>query len=294
MPEPDAGSRIVRDISSDLWTLERDPEARFISTELFSGLPAIRVPSNSAINFGLNVPPGAQLITGVVVEGQGDLSASVQINGEVISARDLGAVAEPDAEDISWLKVGLSPWSGEAAAISLTTASDQRDLAGLWIMPQIESTSPWILPDPIPSTYDIQPGGYRFEEIAELAGYMINPSRLKAGETAVIDLLWRPLQRTDAYATVFTHLIDSDGNLVAQHDSQPVDNAYPLPAWREGVIVRDSHQITIPPELPAGTYSLYIGLYDPDTLQRWSVIRPDGLASIDHAVLLDTPIEVMP
>jgi len=291
---PGADFRLIRDIISDLWTLEREPEARFISTERIDGLPAIRVPSDSIISYGLNVPPEALLKAGIAAEGKGMLDVEVYIEGEVINVQEITAVVGPDAEDISWFEVDLSPWSGKAVVIRMTTGSDQRDLEGLWIMPRIESASPWILPDPLPVSFDVQPSGYHFGEIVELVGTMVKPSTLQAGETAVVDLYWRPLQRIDDYATVFIHLLDSDGNLITQHDGQPVNNAYPLPLWQPGSIIRDTHQLSLPPDLPPGQYSLFAGLYDPDTLQRWPVVGPDGAARTDNVAILDTSIEVMP
>ncbi len=293
-PGPGSGDRIVRDISSDLWTLEREPGERFISSEMFSGLPGIRVPSNSAINYGLHVPPDALLRGGIVAEGQGDVNFEVQINGEVVKTQEMTALTLPDGEDVTRFQVDLSPWAGQASVIRLATSSDQSDLVGLWIMPQIESTSPWLMSDSQIGSADTHPGGYRFDDTVELIGYMANPSSVKAGDTTELALYWRPLQTTGANATVFIHLVDDEGNLIAQHDSQPVNDAYPLPLWQPDTVIRDTHQLTLPADLPVGQYKLYVGLYNPDSLQRWPVVGPDGSVSVDHAALLDVPIEVMP
>lgn len=291
-PLPGTGSRLIRDIISDLWTLKREPEARFVSSELVNDLPGLRVPSDSAVNFALNIPPDTIFKAGVAAEGNGRLRAEVQVNGEAAKVQEIIAVDDPGAGDISWFDVDLSPWSGQEALIRLVTNGEQSKmdsrqlgndrqnagLEGLWIMPQIESKSSWILPDPLPPSVDIRPANYQFGESIELLGYSVRPSNVKPDGTASVDLYWRPTLNLpiDVYATVFVHLIDADGNLVAQHDGQPVNNAYPLPVWQPGTIIHDSHQLVLPSELPAGEYSLMVGLYDPVTLQRWPVVGMDS------------------
>jgi hypothetical protein len=43
-PPPEVPSRIIHDLSLSLWTAERLPQARLVTSELHAGLPAIQVP----------------------------------------------------------------------------------------------------------------------------------------------------------------------------------------------------------------------------------------------------------
>jgi hypothetical protein len=92
-------------------------------------------------------------------------------------------------------------------------------------------------------------------------------------ETALeVALLWQALQAPNADYTVFVHLLNAGGETIAQHDGQPQDDAYPTSVWDRDEMVADTHTLTLPPNLPPGTYRLQIGLYRPETGERLSVV----------------------
>ncbi|HOT90599.1 MAG TPA: glycosyltransferase family 39 protein [Anaerolineae bacterium] len=74
--------------------------------------------------------------------------------------------------------------------------------------------------------------------------------------------------------SVFTHLIAADGTMIAGDDGLWVD-PYSL---RVGDRVLQVHRFTVPPDAPAGPYTLAIGLYDPLTGARWQL--PNGADQI--------------
>jgi len=61
---------------------------------------------------------------------------------------------------------------------------------------------------------------------------------------------------------VFVHVV-RDGQVVAQHDAEPGLAGSPTSRWRAGEVVTDWHPIQVPPEAPAGSASVVVGLYDP-------------------------------
>jgi hypothetical protein len=71
--------------------------------------------------------------------------------------------------------------------------------------------------------------------------------------------------------TVFTHLLDGDNKLWAQHDSQPVGGIHPTSAWAEGEIVRDEYSLLVPDDAPKGEYLIEVGMYEWQTGQRLPV-----------------------
>ena len=103
----------------------------------------------------------------------------------------------------------------------------------------------------------------------------------------VVTLYWRSAAANDAYATIFVHLLDSAGNILAQQDSPPVQGTYPLPVWTPGFIIADEHRLTLPADAPSGPYRLAIGLYDPVTLTRWPVTTANGEPLPDGRALLE-------
>ena len=50
--------------------------------------------------------------------------------------------------------------------------------------------------------------------------------------------------------------------MVAQRDSEPAGGSAMTTAWQVGEAIVDINALAIPPELPAGDYTLIVGLYD--------------------------------
>ena len=77
---------------------------------------------------------------------------------------------------------------------------------------------------------------------------------------------------------VFTHLLDASSQVVAQRDAEPADNLRPTTSWQPGERIEDNYGIVIPADLPAGNYTLEIGMYQGETR---AVFEGQG----DHLVL---------
>jgi beta-glucosidase len=73
-------------------------------------------------------------------------------------------------------------------------------------------------------------------------------------------------------------------------DGQPVYNTYPLSYWQPGTVIADRHPLSLPADLAQGDYTLAVGLYDPDSLERWPVVGPDGRPEPDNRALLTTSL----
>jgi hypothetical protein len=113
-----------------------------------------------------------------------------------------------------------------------------------------------------------------------------------AGEGGrVLDLVlyWQALRPLPYDYTVMVHLRDAEGRNVAQADHQPLAPVYPPTLWPVGETIRERSALSIPDQVPPGTYSLWVGLYRLDTLERLPII---GDESGENAVLLTT--EVIP
>ncbi len=106
---------------------------------------------------------------------------------------------------------------------------------------------------------DMLPANTTFTDTFELAGFELN-----ADEQLTVDLYWQSLKETETDFTVFVHLFNEAGELVAQHDSWPQAGAYPTSLWLPPEIVKDTHTLHVPP----GSYSLAIGLYQAATGER--------------------------
>ena len=74
--------------------------------------------------------------------------------------------------------------------------------------------------------------------------------------------MWRVEQALPADLAIFAHLLDAEGVLVAQHDSEPAGGTAPTNTWQVGESVLDLHALVIPPDAINGDYTVIVGLYD--------------------------------
>jgi hypothetical protein len=89
-----------------------------------------------------------------------------------------------------------------------------------------------------------------------------------------ITLLWRAEAEIPTSYRVFIHLLDGDGQILAQSDGEPANWRRPTTGWVAGEYILDTRSLTLPPELPANA-SLRIGLYDPISNQRLNTETAD-------------------
>jgi uncharacterized membrane protein len=115
-----------------------------------------------------------------------------------------------------------------------------------------------------------------FGGVLALTGYGLEPKAPESGEDLVLWLIWsRQGDRLDRDLTVFVHLLDEDGDRVAQGDGVPgYLGTLPTTVWEPGAAVLDRHVVSLPAKLTSGRYSLRIGWYDPVSGER--LLTPSG------------------
>lgn len=113
-----------------------------------------------------------------------------------------------------------------------------------------------------------------FGETIQLTGYDWDTTEAGPGGVLKVTLYWEAEDAAARPYTVFTHLLNQNGDLVAQKDNWPVNGLWPPTCWQPGEVVVDPYTIPLPSDLPAGTYSLMVGLYDADTNIR--LLTPSG------------------
>ena len=110
-----------------------------------------------------------------------------------------------------------------------------------------------------------------FGGLAGLEGLNIvagEDNRLKVG------LLWSSRGVTAKDYTVFVHITDRDGRLIAQDDGMPAKGSYPTSSWDPGDLVEDIREMTLPPGTRCSEYRVEVGMYLVESGQRLSL--PDG------------------
>ncbi len=124
--------------------------------------------------------------------------------------------------------------------------------------------------------------------IIKLYGYDLNMNEVSSGENLELTLIWRSV--TDNLFTsykVFVHLLDKEGEIVTQSDSVPLSGFRPTTSWREGEVINDAYTLNTPVEIRSEEYTLWVGLYDPETGFRLP-IYVDGEEQSDGRLKLTT------
>ncbi len=122
-----------------------------------------------------------------------------------------------------------------------------------------------------------------------LLGFDVAPRQLKPGDRVAVTLYWnaqRPL--TETYQS-FVHLVYPEGKIWTQSDHiNPA--GFPTNLWPIDRYVQDKHYLLLPRDIPAGQYSLSVGLYTLANGQRLDVNDKRGI--ITDNVILSQPIIV--
>ena len=270
--------RLVDDFNLRLWTTTRLPEPRFITQ---TDLGAIGVPAESTIRYPLIVPPD-----GRVRLGWQATSAHLRFIVRLAEHTLLDETAPIRTGERDFL-LDLSPWAGQATTLVLETqlagqtlAHQPQEVVGYWVRPQLESQATWL------AYYNNQDQQKRplatftpphtTGEVGLLSAELDQES-YTAGETAVLTLRWHARRRTEAYPTLFIHLVNQADEIVAQRDAPPVLGSYPVALWQPTLVITDIHPLPLPPDLPAGEYQLLLGWYNPHDFARWTADgHPDG------------------
>ncbi len=108
-----------------------------------------------------------------------------------------------------------------------------------------------------------------------LLGYEIAADAIVAGGPLTVTLAWQTERAMDVSYSLFLHLLDADGQIVAQRDGVPHDGQLPTSIWLPGEVVTDSYILQPEQPLTQGTYTLITGLYEPSSGQRLPVTQ-DG------------------
>lgn len=138
-----------------------------------------------------------------------------------------------------------------------------------------------------PASLDFGQRTWQFGDGIELAGFSVNGGPPTPGQRFDLTLKWRATaasaQRLNY--TVFVHLVDAKGKLIAQHDDPPASGYAPTDTWKPGEVIYDDHSIDVPADAPPGLHLIQVGLYLPSNGKRLSLIGPDGKAKGDTVTL---------
>jgi hypothetical protein len=122
-----------------------------------------------------------------------------------------------------------------------------------------------------------------------LDGWAVGSAYEEATEVK-LSLHWQVLAPMEARYKIFVHLVGDGGpsDIVAQADVYP---HLPTSGWIEGEYLSDDLEFRMPVDLGPGSYSLLLGLYEPDTGIRLPVFGAEGKPLGDSLVLEQFALE---
>jgi hypothetical protein len=119
-------------------------------------------------------------------------------------------------------------------------------------------------------------------------GWSGDAAMVKRGQSLNLDLFWQTDRALQESYTVFVHLADASGRVVADADSAPSQGLFPTNRWAVGEGVRDRHTLKIPADLQPGTYSLEIGMYLAATNTRLPIMS--AAVNTDKIVIVSVDV----
>jgi uncharacterized membrane protein len=133
----------------------------------------------------------------------------------------------------------------------------------------------------------------QFWHVINLKGTDLPATSLQPGDVLPFTLYWQSIAPITVDLTTFAHLVDSQGNTVAQLDWTPQDSIGYLPTstWQPERYVVDSKAIPLPEGLAPGQYRLVVGWYYPPTGERLPLTAGEGLGEDDTAEIGTISIE---
>jgi hypothetical protein len=135
-----------------------------------------------------------------------------------------------------------------------------------------------------------------FGSQAKLQSYELQTLPSQTRGMLLLTLYWQAQKPIDTDLKVFAHMVDSDGHIIAQRDSQPASGRRPTTTWAPGETITDRLGLLLPPEdqRPPAGYHLLVGMYDPNTLERLPLLDSSGNTIGDSINLGPIPISASP
>ena len=215
----------------------------------------------------LHLLDGADRSLGAVhsYPGHGNYATSLWQPGDIFRdtyALYLGPSARGHLPSLGRVKVAFHCY-GEEGDAHLQVTDAQGDAVGDAVYlgriklaaSQADATSPEAGVDP-----------FVFGDEIALKSYTVSPpGDLSPGQDLAVELRLQALAQPRADYTAFAHLVNAQGETVAGNDQPLTGMYYPSGLWEAGEEVSHVQKLHVPDALLPGEYTLFMGLYNPQT-----------------------------
>lgn len=115
----------------------------------------------------------------------------------------------------------------------------------------------------------------RFSDQVELLGYDLKEEgRTSQGRAFLVTYYWKALREVPNDYRIFVHVTEETGTkMIKGWDHSPARGRYPTSFWQPGTVIEDRGLYFLPADLPAGSYTLRLGLYLPAGGERLKVTQ---------------------
>ncbi len=134
--------------------------------------------------------------------------------------------------------------------------------------------------------------GANFSNEIELVEYSVDSHILDPGGELWITLYWHRLEGASEDYETFVQILDAQGQAIAQVHRWTLDGVYRTRLWDQDELVPTRFRLDVPPELPAGRYTVIAGLYR--VLHNESLPVVDDQGSAPHATLSGFKVALPP
>ncbi len=165
-------------------------------------------------------------------------------------------------------------------AIMTVTALLSGIMAVRWEVTQLEWPAPEQREIVLTAPQISEPKTAVFGPAIELLGYDLQQDKNRLDLT----LYWQALARPDLPYTIFIHITDDSGTLVAQQDGMPQNGSLPTTCWYPGEIISDTHRLELPANA-AGSYDILLGVYNAQDGSRLPVNAPNDALPLTTVML---------
>ena len=211
-----------------------------------------------------------------LIPGYGVYGARLWQTDEFVPIRQVVTLPDALAPGRYWIEVGLyDPLDYDRAVVDGTAAD--HSVVGPLKVPLAES----------PEVADAISLAAQFGD--ELALDVYNITHNDAGLAVTLRL--SALRQPEHDYTVFVHVENGAGEIVAQNDAQPRDGLYPTAIWDAGEAVVSTWQVTLPTPLAPGSYRLWMGIYEWQRGVRLPIQAEDATVAADRLLLKEIDLQ---
>ena len=131
-----------------------------------------------------------------------------------------------------------------------------------------------MLGKPLEDANPSRPTSVNFSNQVELIGLDWVTGQPTEANQAHLSLYWKKLSQPFLQNyKIFVQLRNSAGQIVSSADHEVFDGLIQTSVWRPDTITKGTTRIMLPADIPPGSYDLFVGLYDPNTLERLTVLN---------------------